>query len=126
MKKAWKYVAIGAAAVAALVPFKVKLDDENGEFEYRSLLLGVHKKNDPETGKANVSISFFNLPKCKRKEEEPDYTDDVAEGEGVLIMDESELAPTPEDPAAAEEPAAPAEPEAKEEPEAVEEPVTEE
>lgn len=121
MKKSWKFVALGAAAAAAaaLVPFKVRYDDENGEFEYRSFLLGVHKKTDPETGTPNVSISLFNLPKCSRKTEEADYTDDVAEEEGVLILDESELvtpdAPTEPEPAG--EPEAPAKAEPAETPE---------
>lgn len=115
MKKSWKFAALGAAAatVAALIPFKVKYDDESGEFEYRSFLLGVHKKTNPETGNPNVTISLFNLPECSRKAEETDYTDDVPEDEGVLILDESELV-TPDAPAV---PEAPAEPEPPAEPE---------
>lgn len=96
MSKAWKYVALGAAVAATLVPYKVKVDDEAGEFEYRSFLFGVHKKEDANTGDSSVSISFFNLPKCKKKAE-ADPVDIVDEDEDVLILDESELA-TPAEP----------------------------
>lgn len=106
MSKAWKYVALGAAVAATLVPYKVKVDDEAGEFEYRSFLLGIHKKENAETGDSSVSISFFNLPKRKKKAE-ADPVDVVDEDEDVLILDESELATPAEPEAAAEE--APAE-----------------
>ena len=49
-----------AALAASLLPYEVKKDDD-GEFTYKSLLLGVKTKTDDE-GKKAVELSFFNLP----------------------------------------------------------------
>lgn len=67
MKKAWKYALLGAAAVA-LIPFKIKRE-ENGDFDYRSLLFGVSKKTDPTDGEPEISLHFFNLPEFKSDED---------------------------------------------------------
>lgn len=109
-KNIWKYVVAGTVA-ASLIPFKVKRE-ENGDFDYRSLLLGVSKKTDEENGAANLSFSFFNLPRFNREDEV--FADAGENGgetdEGVLIIEdaaeeapaEAEEAPSEE---AAEEPA---------------------
>ena len=49
-----------AALAASLLPYEVRKDDD-GEFTYKSLLLGVKTKTDDE-GKKAVELSFFNLP----------------------------------------------------------------
>lgn len=100
-KNIWKYVALGAVAVS-LIPFQIKRE-ENGDFDYRSLLLGVSKKTNEETGDANLSLHFFNLPQFSRKDEI--FEDDiVADGEdGVLIIEDvAAPAEAPEAPAAEE------------------------
>lgn len=125
MKNAWKFALLGAAAVS-LIPFKLERD-ENGDFEYRSLLLGVTRKTSDTDGQASLSFHFFNLPKFDREEDlfDDDFgtsgRDDPKE-DGVLIIaedeaDEAEEAPkkeTPKEETPKEEaPKAPAE-EAKE------------
>lgn len=63
MKKVWKYALLGAA-VASLIPFKIERK-ENGDYDYRSLLFGISKNTDPESGEPEVSLHFFNLPEFK-------------------------------------------------------------
>ena len=45
MKKSWKYGLIGAAAAlaAVLLPYEIDRNDD-GEFSYNSLLLGVYRR----------------------------------------------------------------------------------
>lgn len=79
MKKALKYGLIGAAAAAVaagLFPFELK-KEENGDFSYQSLLLGITKTTDAD-GQCDVSLSFFNLPPCCKKDgciTEADFAD---------------------------------------------------
>ena len=110
-----------AALAASLLPYEVKKDDD-GEFTYKSLLLGVKTKTDDE-GKKAVELSFFNLP---------DFMKNTAPAAEEAPAEEApaEEVPAEEVPAEevpAEEPSAeeaPAEP-AEENPAPAEEPVNE-
>ena len=120
-----------AALAASLLPYEVKKDDD-GEFTYKSLLLGVKTKTDDE-GKKAVELSFFNLPDFMKNtapaaeevpaEEAP--AEEVPAEEAPAEEVPAEEAPAEEVPA--EEPSAeeaPAEP-AEENPAPAEEPVNE-
>lgn len=84
MKKAWKYALLGAAAVA-LIPFKIKRE-ENGDFDYRSLLFGISKKTDAANGEPEISLHFFNLPEFKSDDDLFDDEWDV--DEAVTVVDD--------------------------------------
>lgn len=86
MKKAWKYALLGAAAVA-LVPFKIKRE-ENGDFDYRSLLFGVSKKTDAVKGEPEISLHFFNLPEFKSDD---DLFDDDWDVDDVVTVVEDKI-----------------------------------
>ena len=61
-----KFSKLALAALAlSLVPFELK-PGKDGEFSYRSLLVGVSGRKDGE-GKRNLTISLFNLPDCLKK-----------------------------------------------------------
>ena len=115
-----------AALAASLLPYEVKKDDD-GEFTYKSLLLGVKTKTDDE-GKKAVELSFFNLPDFMKNtapaaEEVP--AEEVPAEEVPAEEVPAEEVPAEEVPA--EEPSAeeaPAEP-AEENPAPAEEPVNE-
>ena len=110
-----------AALAASLLPYEVKKDDD-GEFTYKSLLLGVKTKTDDE-GKKAVELSFFNLPDFM-KNTAPAAEEAPAE-EAPAEEVPAEEAPAEEVPA--EEPSAeeaPAEP-AEENPAPAEEPANE-
>ena len=110
-----------AALAASLLPYEVKKDDD-GEFTYKSLLLGVKTKTDDE-GKKAVELSFFNLPDFM-KNTAPAAEEASAE-EAPAEEAPAEEAPVEEVPA--EEPSAeeaPAEP-AEENPAPAEEPANE-
>lgn len=82
MKKSVKFGLIGAAVAASLIPFELKRE-ENGDFTYKSLLLGVSKKTDTDNA-PEISISLFNLPTlpcCKRA---------ASAEENVVILNASE------------------------------------
>ena len=53
------------ALAMGLLPFEVKRGD-NGEFKYKSLLVGVDTRKD-EDGKQVVELKFFNLPEFMKK-----------------------------------------------------------
>ena len=110
-----------AALAASLLPYEVKKDDD-GEFTYKSLLLGVKTKTDDE-GKKAVELSFFNLPDFM-KNTAPEAQEAPAE-EAPAEEVPAEEAPVEEAPA--EEPSveeAPADP-VEENPAPAEEPVNE-
>ena len=105
-----------AALAASLLPYEVKKDDD-GEFTYKSLLLGVKTKTDDE-GKKAVELSFFNLP---------DFMKNTAPAAEEVPAEEAPAEEVPAEEAPAEEPSAeeaPAEP-AEENPAPAEEPVNE-
>ena len=105
-----------AALAASLLPYEVKKDDD-GEFTYKSLLLGVKTKTDDE-GKKAVELSFFNLP---------DFMKNTAPEAEEAPAEEAPAEEVPAEEAPAEEPAAeevPADP-VKETPAPAEEPVNE-
>ena len=90
-----------AALAASLLPYEVKKDDD-GEFTYKSLLLGVKTKTDDE-GKKAVELSFFNLPDF-RKNTAPKAEEVPAEEPSVEEPVAAEEALAEENPAPAEEP----------------------
>ena len=103
-----------AALAASLLPYEVKKDDD-GEFTYKSLLLGVKTKTDDE-GKKAVELSFFNLPDFMKNTapaaEEAPAEDEPAEevpAEEAPVeepsAEEAPAEPAEENPAPAEEPA---------------------
>ncbi|MCI6957056.1 MAG: hypothetical protein SPI15_10825 [Candidatus Faecousia sp.] len=105
-----------AALAASLLPYEVKKDDD-GEFTYKSLLLGVKTKTDDE-GKKAVELSFFNLP---------DFMKNTAPKAEEAPAEEAPAEEVPAEEAPAEEPAAeeaPADP-VEETPAPAEEPVNE-
>ena len=115
-----------AALAASLLPYEVKKDDD-GEFTYKSLLLGVKTKTDDE-GKKAVELSFFNLPDFMKNTataaEEAPAEEAPAEEAPV---DEVPVEEVPAEAVPAEEPSAeeaPAEP-AEENPAPAEEPANE-
>ncbi|MDY4490911.1 MAG: hypothetical protein SPE19_10370 [Candidatus Faecousia sp.] len=88
-----------AALAASLLPYEVKKDDD-GEFTYKSLLLGVKTKTDDE-GKKAVELSFFNLP---------DFMKNTAPAAEEVPAEEVPVEEVPaEEPSAEEAPAEPAE-----------------
>ena len=102
-----------AALAASLLPYEVKKDDD-GEFTYKSLLLGVKTKTDDE-GKKAVELSFFNLPDFMKNtapaaEEAPaeDVPAEEVPAEEVPAeepsAEEAPAEPVEENPAPAEEP----------------------
>ena len=102
-----------AALAASLLPYEVKKDDD-GEFTYKSLLLGVKTKTDDE-GKKAVELSFFNLPDFRKNtapaaEEAPaeDVPAEEVPAEEVPAeepsAEEAPAEPVEENPAPAEEP----------------------
>lgn len=113
MKKFWKVLGLTALA-AALVPYRVRRDDETGALTVRALLWKATEKVNPD-GAKDINIKLLSFG---RDEEEELFTDDPQEA--VLFADdEPEAAAVPEidsAPAAQpEEPAKAAEPEATEE-----------
>lgn len=84
-----------AALAASLLPYEVKKDDD-GEFTYKSLLLGVKTKTDDE-GKKAVELSFFNLP---------DFMKNTAPEAEEAPAEEAPAEEVPAEEAPAEEPAA--------------------
>lgn len=62
MKKSWKYGLIGAAAAlaAVLLPYEIDRND-NGEFSYNSLLLGVYRRKRSD-GEHATAVTLFNAP----------------------------------------------------------------
>ena len=95
---------------------QVKKDDD-GEFTYKSLLLGVKTKTDDE-GKKAVELSFFNLP---------DFMKNTAPAAEEVPAEDVPAEEVPAEEAPAEEPSAeeaPAEP-VEENPAPAEEPVNE-
>lgn len=84
-----------AALAASLLPYEVKKDDD-GEFTYKSLLLGVKTKTDDE-GKKAVELSFFNLP---------DFMKNTAPKAEEAPAEEAPAEEVPAEEAPAEEPAA--------------------
>ena len=115
-----------AALAASLLPYEVKKDDD-GEFTYKSLLLGVKTKTDDE-GKKAVELSFFNLPDFMKNT--APAAEEVPAEEAPAEEVPAEEVPAEEVPVEevpAEEPSteeAPAEP-AEENPAPAEEPVNE-
>ena len=115
-----------AALAASLLPYEVKKDDD-GEFTYKSLLLGVKTKTDDE-GKKAVELSFFNLPDFMKNT--TPAAEEVPAEEAPAEEVPAEEVPAEEVPAEevpAEEPSAeeaPAEP-AEENPAPAEEPANE-
>ena len=115
-----------AALAASLLPYEVKKDDD-GEFTYKSLLLGVKTKTDDE-GKKAVELSFFNLPDFMKNtapaaEEAPaeEAPAEEAPVEEVPVEEVPAEEVPAEEPSAEEAPAEPAE----ENPAPAEEPVNE-
>ena len=113
-----------AALAASLLPYEVKKDDD-GEFTYKSLLLGVKTKTDDE-GKKAVELSFFNLPDFMKNtapaaEEAPaeEAPAEEAPVEEVPVEEVPAEEVPAEEPSAEEAPAEPAE----ENPAPAEEPV---
>ena len=105
-----------AALAASLLPYEVKKDDD-GEFTYKSLLLGVKTKTD-DKGKKAVELSFFNLP---------DFMKNTAPAAEEAPAEDVPAEEVPAEEAPAEEPSAeeaPAEP-VEENPAPAEEPVNE-
>ena len=105
-----------AALAASLLPYEVKKDDD-GEFTYKSLLLGVKTKTDDE-GKKAVELSFFNLP---------DFMKNTAPAAEEAPAEDMPAEEVPAEEAPVEEPSAeeaPAEP-VEENPAPAEEPVNE-
>ena len=62
MKKSWKYGLIGAAAAlaAVLLPYEIDRND-NGEFSYNSLLLGVYRRKRSD-GEHATAVTLFKAP----------------------------------------------------------------
>lgn len=62
MKKSWKYGLIGAAAAlaAVLLPYEIDRNDD-GEFSYNSLLLGVYRRKRSD-GEHATAVTLFNAP----------------------------------------------------------------
>lgn len=62
MKKCWKYGLIGAAAAlaAVLLPYEIDRNDD-GEFSYNSLLLGVYRRKRSD-GEHATAVTLFNAP----------------------------------------------------------------
>ena len=103
-----------AALAASLLPYEVKKDDD-GEFTYKSLLLGVKTKTDDE-GKKAVELSFFNLPDFMKNtapaaEEVPaeEAPAEEAPAEEVPVEEVPAEEVPAEEPSAEEAPAEPAE-----------------
>ena len=120
-----------AALAASLLPYEVKKDDD-GEFTYKSLLLGVKTKTDDE-GKKAVELSFFNLPDFMKNTapEAQEAPAEEAPAEEVPAeeapVEEAPVEEAPAEEAPAEEPSveeAPADP-VEENPAPAEEPVNE-
>lgn len=84
MKKVWKFALLGAA-VASLIPFKIERK-ENGDYDYRSLLFGISKNTDAQTGEPEISLSFFNLPEFKCDD---DIFDDELDEDTITITEEA-------------------------------------
>lgn len=62
MKKSLKYGLIGAAAALAAVLLPYELDrNDNGEFSYNSLLLGVYRRKRSD-GEHATAVTLFNAP----------------------------------------------------------------
>ena len=92
------------ALAMGLLPFEVKRGD-NGEFKYRSLLVGVDTRKD-EDGKQVVELKFFNLPEFMKKTapetgEAPQEPEDQEPDVTITIQKEEipEEAPVEEAPA---------------------------
>ncbi len=102
MKKAWKYIALGSA-LTSLVPYRVKRE-EDGTLVVRSLALEIRRKF-ADDGKQLVEVNILPVIKEKLSRKRDDgCTDDVAEGESVLIIDETaEETPVKEAPETAAE-----------------------
>ena len=110
MKKFWK--ALGIAALAAVVPVRVKTDEESGKKTFQSLLwkLDVGPAADDETTEIGLDLmeGVLTAPLMKavtRKKEAELFTDDPAEAAvpedlaGAVLLEA-------EGPAETEEPAA--------------------
>ncbi len=100
MKKSTKCGLIGAVigiAAVGLAPFELK-KEENGDFTYKSLLLGFTKKHDEDI--QNTTVTFFNKPdfsqfqgvgdkicdllhKCKRETVTVEFYDDDESAESI-------------------------------------------
>lgn len=89
------------ALAMGLLPFEVKRGD-NGEFKYKSLLVGVDTRKDDD-GKQVVELKFFNLPEFMKKtapEAEAPEGEAAPEAEAdVTITIEKEEVPVEEAPA---------------------------
>ena len=120
MKKSTKKnILIGAAAALAtsLIPYECKVE-QNGDFSFTSLLLGVYRRRHPEGGKATVTVTFANAP-CFTAEAKA--LRDAALRHSIEAAAEREMFADEDDPAEGAAPAVAAAPEAPAEPETAEE-----
>lgn len=117
MKKSTKKnILIGAAAAlaASLIPYECKVE-ENGDFSFTSLLLGVYRRRHPEGGKATVTVTFANAP-CFTAEAKAQR--DAALRHSIEAAAEREMFADEDDPAEGAASAVTAAPEAPAEPQA--------
>lgn len=85
MKKNWIGAAAGAAIVALLFPYKRKRE-ENGDFTYQSLLLGVSRKTVEGEEKPQITLNIFPSPRSSKPAP-------VEEEEQVVILPVEPVAP---------------------------------
>lgn len=118
MKKFWKVLGLTALA-AALVPYRVRRDDETGQQTVEALLWQVTRGPGEDQTHQQIDVSLgFKSPFQAIREEKKLFTNNPQEA-ALFADDEPEAAAVPEiDPAPAaqpEEPTKAAEPEATEE-----------
>lgn len=54
-------IGAGALLAAGLAPYELKRE-ENGDFSYTSLLLGIYRRRHPGSAKPNVTLTICNAP----------------------------------------------------------------
>lgn len=117
MKKFWK-VFLGAAAVAAVAPYRVEKDEETGVVQVKAALWNLSYTPGAEGNQINVRLlpGLTKKPECECETECCcDECAPTEEDEGSITIDVTE---EPEETAGTEEPTEPAEPEITPEPEA--------
>ena len=120
MKAVWK-VLIGAAAVAAVAPYKVEKDEESGKVKVTSATWSATYTKSPEGPNLTVNLlPMFAKSRGECSDEECCCCGEEDEsGEGITIdveVEESAEAGEAEKPESAEEPESVEEPESAEEP----------
>lgn len=106
MKKSTKkHILIGAAAAlaASLIPYECKVED-NGDFSFTSLLLGVYRRRHADGEKATITVTFANAP-CFTPEARANR--DAALRHSIEAAAEREMFADEDDPAEGVAPAAP-------------------